>query len=657
MSKTINNLSKDLKDLVNHFDLVDYEGSANSVDEIFNEGLRQVQDEVNQVRSDLDKTENDKYSTINGKRDFSCDKDGYIDNIYIEGKTMVNLCYGFVDNPEPTTYNNYRRLKNYITGYDTYTVMVPYIKPGGEKTYIGFEVYDENGQTTNYSFAVISPEPKVVNIPSNYKIATIYGPNAHYTHNEILNICQTSFIIPGNHIDDMPLHYFKGVKSLGKDFCIDFINYDCTEDVTEELIGDVNWIHGAYIECHEYSPNYGSIVNIPNISYHQEYIPVESNTIYLFDNINHNISYYDGNKNIIRKKHVEQYYGLTTYPDNYSNGLFYFNTKDTVAYIRLTAITNKIDKIKIYKNSKYSRERVFETLRSLPNGVCDTIEKRGDRYVKVQRCGEFLLTGDVIKDAILDNTANQKVLMASLFILNNTNIGGTYGYSDNFRYDCVWSADGKERIYIDVSNANNTIGLMINKSKLSSISLSGLKTYFNQNPTTLVYELDVPQIIELPNINPQTFEGNNRLVVSTGNVQGNCSFEVSNSIGGEIKILRDKINRLESVDYVKDIKDQITFFNGCSHFGGQRFYAHIVDNVVKICMLLTVPNEYKGAYNTVFKVSEKYKPLSKEFIVCASNTQKTYVGCLDEFGYFIFEHTIDANDVWVCINLTYPIRG
>ena len=44
-----------------------------------------IRDELNK---ELNKTENTKYSTVNGIKEFSC-KDGYVDNVVIEGQTKI----------------------------------------------------------------------------------------------------------------------------------------------------------------------------------------------------------------------------------------------------------------------------------------------------------------------------------------------------------------------------------------------------------------------------------------------------------------------------------------------------------------------------------------------------------------------------------------
>ena len=58
------------------------------------------------------------------------------------------------------------------------------------------------------------------------------------------------------------------------------------------------------------------------------------------------------------------------------------------------------DIIRPFLASKYDKKQISTTLRSLPNGVRDTIEKRGNKYVKVQRCGEHTVSDfDIYADS------------------------------------------------------------------------------------------------------------------------------------------------------------------------------------------------------------------------------------------------------------------
>ena len=78
----------------------------------------------------------------------------------------------------------------------------------------------------------------------------------------------------------------------------------------------------------------------------------------------------------------------------------------TQEHIDSTAIT--IKGIESFVSTK-----VLTTLRSLPNGVCDYIEKRGHKYVKVQKCGEILRTLDYVNNAYNSTKPNDGLYIRS----------------------------------------------------------------------------------------------------------------------------------------------------------------------------------------------------------------------------------------------------
>ena len=77
-----------------------------------------------------------------------------------------------------------------------------------------------------------------------------------------------------------------------------------------------------------------------------------------------------------------------------------------------------------------------------------------------------------------------------------------------------------------------------------------MKQYIKSNPITIVYELETPIITELPNFNPQTYSDSTTLLINSGAIQGECEFEVTNSKGSEIEVLKDKVSSLD--DYVRE---------------------------------------------------------------------------------------------------------
>lgn len=211
------------------------------------------------------------------------------------------------------------------------------------------------------------------------------------------------------------------------------------------------------------------------------------------------------------------------------------------------------DKIEVLtKNSdetKQDKKQILTTLRSLPNGVKDTIEKRGNKYYKIKRCGEVVLNGG--ENWSLINTRTNTI---------------TFGFSK--LSDMKYVNDDKHIIsdkFISYSDANNTVDvekfwnnqwnlfISINKTKLSAQTLEGFKTWLSQNPVTVVYELETPIIEELPNFNPQTFSDKTTLLLNSGVVQGEASFEVTNSMGSELEVLKCKFTNIEE-DYLSFVR-------------------------------------------------------------------------------------------------------
>lgn len=62
-----------------------------NIKEDINNRIDEINTEVENTKNELKKTENTKYTTSNGVKTFECAVDGYIDNISMEGETLVNL--------------------------------------------------------------------------------------------------------------------------------------------------------------------------------------------------------------------------------------------------------------------------------------------------------------------------------------------------------------------------------------------------------------------------------------------------------------------------------------------------------------------------------------------------------------------------------------
>ena len=383
---------------------------------------------IQYIKNELSKTENTKYTTKNGIKEFECKNNGYIDNVVIEGKTLVNLCRKSEDivvNSEKSILElfgneNHKRISN-----GEFTLINTSDKA------ITFDIRNIEDNRYLRKF-VLTNERLVVSLSDTEYIRNLYGKFSDvWTSNDSDEFEKSIIILEGEYIDK-PISYFEGLKSVGQ---------------------------GDKIEI-------------------------------------------------------------------------------------LTRNSNE---------NKQDKKQISTTLRSLLNGVTDTIEKRGNKYVKIQRCGEVVLTGDSIEGKYNSGeTVNTLRVYTPLAVGMNVKTNSAecnHFISDKFKSELNLSQETTdvESLSIRVGGEGRFVFRML-KSKLPTQDLDGAKTWLNSNPVTVVYELKNPIATELPNFNPQTFEGNTTLLINSGVIQAECDFEVTNSMGSEIDIMRNKIN--DVYDYI-----------------------------------------------------------------------------------------------------------
>ena len=133
-------------------------------------------------------------------------------------------------------------------------------------------------------------------------------------------------------------------------------------------------------------------------------------------------------------------------------------------------------------------------LRSLPNGVKDTLNLTTGEYV--QRIGELVLDGSEDEQLTLYNRDNfTNVIGVAILKRNNCDrLSSTSIISDKFvsRPGADVANIDEEGIYArqDLS----AIYVKINKTKLNTQDVNGFKQYFQQNPLTIQYQLETPII-------------------------------------------------------------------------------------------------------------------------------------------------------------------
>ena len=133
-------------------------------------------------------------------------------------------------------------------------------------------------------------------------------------------------------------------------------------------------------------------------------------------------------------------------------------------------------------------------LRSLPNGVCDTLNVETGEYV--QRVYEVTLTSDNLGTG--NNPEGNLTFMGRWYFdrlgIPNTVYNGVGSLNADFPVipinESIWTGD-KEGVTIQDYN-DQILDIRISKAKLSQPNIDGLKEWINANPITVQYQLKTP---------------------------------------------------------------------------------------------------------------------------------------------------------------------
>lgn len=158
-------------------------------------------------------------------------------------------------------------------------------------------------------------------------------------------------------------------------------------------------------------------------------------------------------------------------------------------------------------------------LRSLPNGVADTIE--GDKLV--QRVGKIVIDGT---QSFILNNVNQTKTTRGYFTLDNAKISNKNNLICNW-YIRTGAHGDYEYIIIQkiVEETLNTVFISVLNSKLKTTDVNGLKKYFKENPLPVYYELAEPIIHDLTVPQLSTAKGTN-IITTSNNIKPKISMKV-----------------------------------------------------------------------------------------------------------------------------------
>ena len=180
-------------------------------------------------------------------------------------------------------------------------------------------------------------------------------------------------------------------------------------------------------------------------------------------------------------------------------------------------------------------------LRSLPNGVCDTLNVKTGEYV--QNIGEVVFDGSDDENWKTNNTEGTTTNRFISPTLQNSNVDQTTGVG---QFLC-------DKLKTEVWNQTSRLGLTINKQSVfiynASIdySASAIKQWLSQNPITVQYELVTP-IVKQVNVEgyPYAYENGHVLLESDSQEQSltpTIEYSIVANRGGQIRSNQKMVER------------------------------------------------------------------------------------------------------------------
>ena len=551
------------------------------------ENVYRNKENIQYIKNELSKTENTSYTTENGIKEFSC-KDGYVDNVVIEGKTLVNL-FSFdttrtnFDDFIVRTYakNDSRIINGTYTLYNFNDKVIHYTKSKlSDSTYLGSVDITPNSCTK-----VELGEDERIYGCDFWTQEGWEGVTSNYT-----DATMKLLVLEGDHTDKH-ISYFEGLKSVGQGDKIEVLSY---KKQIESNLFNGSYRNGSYDSNGVfYADNNGTAnANDINIS--------GKKTLIIKNNSDLASAYciYDSNTKLLVR---QSFVGVATIdlPPNATYINFFIGTNN-VGY-------NPSIQTEIYE-VKYDKKQILTTLRSLPNGVKDTIEKRGNKYYKIKRCEETTYNG--YEDWTLISSTATNTISCALTVTDPKGDGSGSStisnvYCDKFKPSYPANRGNDEEMITLVNfTASKQIFIRVAKTKLSTQDLAGFKTWLASNPVTVVYELATPIIEELPNFNPQTFSDKTTLLLNSGVVQAEASFEVTNSLGSELEVLKGKVSDLD--DNVVEI-EKINLLNGWSNIVNE---AYVIKNKNVVTLSMSIGGGITTNATTIGVISDKFRPKS-----------------------------------------------
>ena len=500
----------------------------------------------------LKDSQNMKYETDKGYLVCKETKNGVIDDLKIEGKTLVNLG-GKIEGIK----NRYDLLKSSIKDLlpnQTYT----FILKNNTNTTLSFYVSEHNFTYSEW-----------VDINSNSLLTKSFKTKDVVTNRELIksaSIDGTTFdldslILEGDHTQNPP-SYFEGLMSVGQD--VDKIEVLSRKEDGNLL--DIKEVKGFFGSSPSY--NEGIITGGYGIEIHPNNLFLTKGTyIFSFELDRKTDSVVDYYTIAFCGYNSENILGnivINTLNNGICTKTIIIDRDINVKYIKFDCRSQRtnttVSNICLSKTSNhtytphqsdkkqilfYNENGELEPIQELHEW--DSIEKHSNNKLYYhKRSGKVVLNGSENWDLIRQDTNTSLFSMTKLSNMKYVDENTIYLISDKFTgvIGGNWYLDS-EIMYLNSQH----LQLRINKTKLSTQDVTGFKQWLQTNNITVVYQLAQEEVYELAPLHLDSYANETLILCNSGAISPKMEFSITSHINELVKAYGERINLLEEKVY------------------------------------------------------------------------------------------------------------
>ena len=514
----------------------------------------------------LKDSQNMKYVTDKGYLVCKETKNGVIDDLKIEGKTLVNLVNYSSMTSHGTATGNFNksgdfikatitasgtRVANFKTHTDINSKLVTLII--NNKSTASFV---RVGKKTSYaSIQMLSQGVNILTINTTDLTEGIYvGSTSNLNINDVIEF--SIMILEGDHTQNPP-SYFEGLMSVGQD--VDEIEVlSRKEDGNLLMPLHTGVATGSYDKNNitfssDYSMSYvanawgqGVSVDVVGVVKGETYVILcDTNTNGCIKGTNALNTTGDISMHSNKAEIVATSNGIGT--------IEFKNASETgnISYTNLRVIKkgSKEEFSSLKQDKKqilfYNENGELEPIQELHEW--DSIEKHSDnKWYYHKRSGKVVLNGSESWDLIRQDTNTSLFSMTKLSNMKYVDENTIYLISDKFTgvIGGNWYLDS-EIMYLN----SHHLQLRINKTKLSTQDVQGFKQWLQTNNVTVVYQLAQEEVYELAPLHLDSYANETLILCNSGAISPKMEFSITSHINELVKAYGERINLLEEKVY------------------------------------------------------------------------------------------------------------